>query len=72
MALAQKSWGAPLAGGTPRMKTTMETFLSSPRISIPNLSETLRLARIALTAEEFAEWLALNSTAEQAGQEAAA
>jgi hypothetical protein len=54
------------------MKTTMETFLSSPGISIPNLSETLRLARIALTAEEFAEWLVQISTAEAAGQEAAA
>jgi hypothetical protein len=72
MALAQKSWGAPLAGGTPRMKTTMETFLSSPGISIPKLAETLRLARIALTAEEFDEWLVQISTAEQAGQEAAA
>jgi hypothetical protein len=36
----------------------METFLSLPGISIPNLSETLRLARIALTAEEFDEWIA--------------
>lgn len=72
MALAQKSWGAPLAGGTPRMKTTMETFLSSPGISIPKLAETLRLARIALTAEEFEEWFVQFSTAEAAEQEAAA
>ena len=40
------------------MKTTMKTSITLPGISIPNLSETLRLARIALTAEEFAEWLA--------------
>jgi hypothetical protein len=72
MALAQKSWGAPRDGGTPRIKTTMETFLSSPGISIPKLAETLRLARIALTAEEFDEWLVQISTAEAAGQEAAA
>jgi hypothetical protein len=47
----------------------METFLSLPGISIPNLSETLRLARIALTTEEFAEFLAKLAAAEQ--QEAA-
>ena len=54
------------------MKTTMKTSITLPGISIPNLSETLRLARVALTAEEFDEWLAQISTAEQAGQEAAA
>ena len=54
------------------MKTTMKISITLPGISIPNLSETLRLARVALTAEEFDEWLAQISTAEQAGQEAAA
>ena len=54
------------------MKTTMKISITLPGISIPNLSETLRLARVALTAEEVAEWLAQISTAEAAGQEAAA
>ena len=70
-ASSRKSWGAPLAGGTPRMKTTMKTSITLPGISIPNLSETLRLARIALTAEEFAEWLAQISTAQHGQEEAA-
>ena len=53
------------------MKTTMKTSITLPGISIPNLSETLRLARIALTAEEFTEWLAQISTAQHGQEEAA-
>jgi hypothetical protein len=53
------------------MKTTMKTSITLPGISIPNLAETLRLARIALTAEEFAEWFAQISTAQHGQEEAA-
>ena len=50
----------------------MKTSITLPRISIPNLSETLRLARIALTPEELAEYVAQISTTEQMGQGEAA
>jgi Asp-tRNA(Asn)/Glu-tRNA(Gln) amidotransferase C subunit len=48
--------------------------MSSTTSAIPasDLQEILRLARIALTAEEFDEFIGQITTAEQAGQEAAA
>ena len=50
----------------------MKTYTTTTGSASPVEREEMRLARIALDHEELAEWLALISTAEQAGQEAAA
>jgi hypothetical protein len=50
----------------------MRTSPNPPTDSSADLAALLRLARAALTAEEFAEFIGQITTAEQAGQEAAA
>jgi len=49
--------GAPLAGGTPRELILMDSLPDSKGFSTPDIAERLRLAAVALNAEEFAEFL---------------
>jgi len=50
----------------------MNSYTTTTRSASPVEREEMRLARVALDHEELAEWLVQISTAEQAGQEAAA